>query len=50
MMALGVNPKIVAEMLGHSNVMVTLDLYSHVSPTMQSDAAEKMDAVLGAAR
>ena len=50
MMALGVNPKIVAEMLGHSNVMVTLDLYSHVSPTMQSDAAEKMNAVLGAAR
>ena len=47
MMALGVNPKIVAEMLGHSNVTITLNLYSHVSPTMQDDAAARMDAVLG---
>jgi integrase len=48
MMELGVNPKIVAEMLGHSDVTVTLNLYSHVSPTMQDDAAARMDAVLGA--
>ncbi len=48
LMALGVNPKITAEMLGHSNVTITLDLYSHVSPTMQDDAAARVDAVLGA--
>ena len=47
MMELGVNPKIAAEMLGHSNVTITLNLYSHVSPTMQGDAAARMDAVLG---
>ena len=49
-MALGVNLKIVAEMLGHSDVTITLNLYSHVAPTMQDDAAARMDAVLGAAR
>ena len=47
LMAVGVNPKVAAEMLGHSNVTVTLNLYSHVSPTMQNDAAARMDAVLG---
>ena len=46
LMELGVNPKIVAEMLGHSNVTITLNLYSHVSPTMQDDAVSRMDAVL----
>lgn len=46
MMELGVNQKIVAEMLGYSNVTITLNLYSHVSPTMQDDAAARMDAVL----
>jgi len=45
-MELGVNPKIVAELLGHSNVTITLNLYSHVSPTMQDDAVSRMDAVL----
>ena len=39
----GVNPKVVSEMLGHSSVMVTLDVYSHVIPTMQeSQAAEQI--------
>jgi len=36
-------------MLGHTDVTITLNLYSHVSPTMQDDAAARMDAVLGAA-
>ena len=38
----GVNPKVVSEMLGHSSVMVTLDVYSHVIPTMQESAAEQI--------
>jgi integrase len=41
-----VNPKIVSEMLGHSSVAFTLDTYSHVLPTMQTDAAAVMDRVL----
>ncbi len=43
----GVNPKIVAEILGHSKVQVTLDTYSHVLPTMQRDAAARMQGLLG---
>ena len=47
LMEQGVNPKIVAEKLGHSNATITLNTYSHVSPTMQEEAAARMDAVLG---
>lgn len=42
----GVHPKIVSEMLGHSTVAITLDIYSHVTPTMQREAADTMDAIL----
>lgn len=42
----GVNPKIVSEQLGHSTVAITLDLYSHVLPTMQHAAASAMEAAL----
>jgi hypothetical protein len=34
-------------MLGHSNIYITLDTCSHVTPTMQRQAAAAMDAVLG---
>ena len=34
-----VNPKVVSEMLGHASVAITLDIYSHVIPDMQQDAA-----------
>jgi integrase len=43
----GIHPKIVSEMLGHSNIYITLDLYSHVTPTMQREAATAMEAILG---
>jgi integrase len=39
-------PKIVAERLGHSTPMLTLTVYSHVTPTMQRAAADELDAVL----
>jgi integrase len=40
---------VVQERLGHANVGITLDTYSHVSPNLQSDAAEKTDAGMRAA-
>ncbi len=40
----GVHPKVVAERLGHANTNVTLNVYSHVTAGMQSDAAEKVAA------
>lgn len=45
-LAQGVHPKIVQEALGHSTIAVTLDLYSHVVPSLQRDAARTMGAVL----
>jgi integrase len=46
MLAAGVHPKIASERLGHSTIGITLDLYSHVMPGMQADAAEQVDAAL----
>ncbi|HEY8694990.1 MAG TPA: hypothetical protein VIR57_19850 [Chloroflexota bacterium] len=46
MLGQGIHPKIAAEMLGHSQIAVTLDLYSHVTPTMQRQATEAIDALL----
>jgi len=40
----GVHPKVAQERLGHSTITTTLDLYSHVTETMQEDAADKIDA------
>ena len=37
----GVNPKVVSEMLGHANISLTLDVYSHVTPDMQEAAAQR---------
>jgi integrase len=48
MLASGVHPKVASERLGHSKVGITLDLYSHVLPGMQEDAAAKVDAALRA--
>ena len=42
----GVHPKVVAEMLGHARISTTLDLYSHVTPTMQREATEALDSLL----
>lgn len=42
----GVHPKVAQERLGHSSVGITLDLYSHVLPGMQEDAAAKVDAAI----
>jgi integrase len=42
----GVHPKVVQEMLGHSQINLTLDTYSHVLPDIQQEAAEKMNGIL----
>jgi integrase len=45
----GVHPKVMQERLGHSQISVTMDTYSHVMPTMQRDAANSFDGILTAA-
>ena len=39
----GVHPKIVSERLGHANIQITLDTYSHLLPGMQEDAIARFD-------
>jgi integrase len=48
LLASGVHPKVASERLGHSKVGITLDLYSHVLPNMQADAAAIVDGALRA--
>ncbi|MEI6806158.1 MAG: site-specific integrase [Myxococcaceae bacterium] len=40
----GVHPKVVQERLGHAQIAMTLDIYSHVLPSMQHEAAQKLNA------
>ena len=42
----GVHPKIVSERLGHANIGITLDTYSHVVPGLQEAAALRFDALI----
>lgn len=46
LLAEGVHPKVVQERLGHSSIQLTLDTYSHVLPTLQEDAAGRLDRLL----
>lgn len=46
MLKQGVHPKIVSERLGHSNVKITLDTYSHVLPGLQEAAAKQFGDML----
>jgi integrase len=49
MLASNVHPKIVQERLGHSSIAITLDIYSHLMPNMQGEAAAAVDGVMRAA-
>jgi len=46
-MKMGVPPKVVQEILGHSNINITLGIYSHVLPGMQDEAMGKWDHLFG---
>jgi integrase len=42
----GENPKVVSERLGHASITLTLDTYSHVLPSMQKAASDKLENLL----
>ena len=42
----GIHAKVASEMLGHSSVMLTLDVYSHVLEGMQAEAAATMERIV----
>jgi integrase len=47
LLAAGVHPKVVQERVGHSSIQTTLDRYSHVSMSMQQNAAAVLDQLIG---
>jgi integrase len=47
LLAQGVHPRVVMETLGHSQISLTLDTYSHVLPALGVEAASKMDFLVG---
>ena len=47
LLAQGVDPRTIMETLGHSQISLTLNTYAHVLPTLQHEAAAKMDKILG---
>lgn len=42
----GQHPKVIQEALGHSTIRMTMDLYSHLAPNMQDDAADALESIL----
>jgi integrase len=46
LLARGVHPKVVSEMLGHATIALTLDTYSHVIPSLQQEAASVVAAAV----
>lgn len=50
LLAQGVPARVVMETLGHSEISLTLNTYSHVMPSVGREAAERMDQLLGAGR
>ncbi|MFN7992461.1 MAG: tyrosine-type recombinase/integrase [Bryobacteraceae bacterium] len=46
LLAQGVHPRVVMELLGHSQIAVTMNTCTHVLPSLRKDAAEKMNALL----
>ncbi len=46
LLSAGVHPKVVQEILGHTQISMTMDIYSHVLPGMQQDAMDKLHDVL----
>ena len=46
LLSLGVHAKVVQEMLGHTQISMTMDIYSHVLPSMQQDAVSRLNDLL----
>ena len=47
LLGMGVHPKVVQELLGHSQIGMTMDTYSHVLPSLQKEAMDKWDDLFG---
>jgi len=43
LLSMGIHPKVVQVLLGHSQISMTMDIYSHVLPTILKDAMEQLN-------
>lgn len=50
LLAKGVSPRVVMETLGHSQISLTMNTYAHVIPSLQRDAADRMDEVFSSSQ
>lgn len=46
LLALGVPMKVLSDRLGHATIAMTMDIYSHILPAMDQDAATRLEALL----
>ncbi len=46
LLSLGIHPKVVQELLGHTQISITMDVYLHVLPRMQQDTMSKLNEAL----
>jgi integrase len=47
MLAQGLAPRVVMETLGHGDIRLTMNVYKHVAPELQRDAADRMERLIG---
>ena len=47
LLGMGVEMKVIQDILGHSNIATTANIYAHVLPSMRQDAMKKMDGLPG---
>ena len=47
--AQGVHPRVAMELMGHSQLSVTMQVYTHVAPELAREAADQIDALLSGA-
>jgi len=47
LLSAGIHPKVVQEILGHSQISMTMDIYSHVLPNMQQEAMQRLNDMIG---
>jgi integrase len=49
LIAEGIHPRVVMEILGHANIVTTMNIYGHVLPEIQREAAQRLENLLGGA-
>ena len=47
LISMGINPKVIQELLGHSDISITLGIYGHLFPSMQKDVVDRWQDVFG---